>query len=319
MDKQKGMQTEPTQEEAAFSAPSVSHVKNKNLRRSLNARSKNQKKTEKRKRREKRKREQELLGDEAPPAKQQRTLENTREKDETIVQPDDTEVVEDEAMDEFSDYFQNKKPPKILITTSPDICTRSHDTVNFIKDLVNIIPSSEYRERKSFTLAEIAKFSRERDYTDIIVINEDRKKPNGVTITHLPSGPTALFKLTSIITHKEIHHHAKSTEHYPELILNNFNTRLGHTIGRMLGVLVPQMPDFPGRRVITFHNQRDFIFFRHHRYIFDNKEKARLQEIGPRFTLKLKCLQHGTFDDKFREYEWVQKPDMVTSRRRFFI
>jgi len=80
-----------------------------------------------------------------------------------------------------------------------------------------------------------------------------------------------------------------------------------------------QKPEFTGRRVVTFHNQRDFVFFRHHRYIFDSAEKARLQEIGPRFTLKLKWLQHGTFDEQFREYEWVQKPEQVTSRRKFFL
>ena len=51
------------------------------------------------------------------------------------------------------------------------------------------------------------------------------------------------------------------------------------------------------------HNQRDFIFFRHHRYIFEEKGEgskkrviARLQELGPRFTLKVKGLQLGTFD-----------------------
>ena len=32
-----------------------------------------------------------------------------------------------------------------------------------------------------------------------------------------------------------------------------------------------------------------------------------LQEIGPRFTLKLRSLQKGTFDSKFGEYEWIHK------------
>lgn len=34
----------------------------------------------------------------------------------------------------------------------------------------------------------------------------------------------------------------------------------------MIQSLFPQDPEFKGRRVVTFHNQRDFIFFRHHRY-----------------------------------------------------
>ena len=36
-------------------------------------------------------------------------------------------------------------------------------------------------------------------------------------------------------------------------------------------------------------------------------ESGLLQECGPRFTLKLLSLQHGTFDSKFGEYEWVHK------------
>lgn len=67
----------------------------------------------------------------------------------------------------------------------------------------------------------------------------------------------------------------ESTEHFPEVILNNFNTRLGHTIARMFASLFPYDPMFKGRRVVTFHNQRDYIFFRHHRYslCFDLSKK----------------------------------------------
>jgi len=62
------------------------------------------------------------------------------------------------------------------------------------------------------------------------------------------------------------------------------------------------------------------FFFRHHRYEFRNGQKVSLQEIGPRFTLKLKWLQRETFDTKFGEFEWVMKRhEMETSRRRFFL
>jgi ribosome production factor 1 len=47
------------------------------------------------------------------------------------------------------------------------------------------------------------------------------------------------------------------------------------------------------RQVVTLHNQRDFLFFRRHRYAFRSTEKAALQEIGPRFTLKLRWLKKG--------------------------
>lgn len=46
-----------------------------------------------------------------------------------------------------------------------------------------------------------------------------------------------------------------------------------------------QEPEFNGRQVVTFHNQRDYIFVRFHRYIFaegkaqgkEKKTTARLQ------------------------------------------
>ena len=69
--------------------------------------------------------------------------------------------------------------------------------------------------------------------------------------------------------------------------------------------------------MIALHNQRDFVFFRHYRYIFRDAKKARLQEIGPRFTLKLRYLQHGTFDSTTGEYEFIWRPDSQVDRKTF--
>ena len=47
---------------------------------------------------------------------------------------------------------------------------------------------------------------------------------------------------------------------------------------------------------------------------------ARLQELGPRFTLRLRWLQDGTFDTKFGHYEWFhRRKQMDTSRRKFHL
>ena len=133
-------------------------------------------------------------------------------------------------------------------------------------------------------------------------------------ITLLPEGPTMNFKLSNVKLSDEIKHangfkggHGEFTRHKPEIILNNFNTRLGLQIGRSFAALFPHDPQYLGRHCCTFHNQRDFVFFRHHRYIFRNAEKVGIQELGPRFTLKLRSLQKGVFNSKFGEYEWVQK------------
>ena len=100
--------------------------------------------------------------------------------------------------------------------------------------------------------------------------------------------------------------------------MKNFTTKIGYRASRLLNSLFPQKPDLEGRRVVTFHNQRDYIFFRHHRYIFSEDYKnVHLQEIGPRFTLRLLSIQKGTFDNEFGEHEWVYTNKMGVRRRKF--
>ena len=168
-------------------------------------------------------------------------------------------------------------------------------------------------------IGHIASVSSEKGFTDLLIINEDKKEFTSLLHVHLPIGPTAFYRLSSVRLSSEISAHGVPTAHRPEVLLNNFNTRLGHRVGRMLGSLFHQQPQFRGRRVATFHNQRDFIFFRHHRYVFAQKDKTSLQELGPRFTLKLHWLQQGTFDMAKGEYEYKHKTEMDTSRRRFFL
>jgi len=47
---------------------------------------------------------------------------------------------------------------------------------------------------------------------------------------------------------KRIKGHGRPTSHRPELILNNFSTRLGHRLGRLLACLFPHDPQFKGRQ-----------------------------------------------------------------------
>ncbi|OSX63959.1 hypothetical protein POSPLADRAFT_1054591 [Postia placenta MAD-698-R-SB12] len=211
-------------------------------------------------------------------------------------QPQD-ESAADLANDSFASYFSGVAdptlPPKVLITTSPKATRVTYD---FCDELVNIFPGGEFIRRKKgkgFEMGRIAGWAAGRGYSHLAVVNEDMKKPNAVTIVYLPDGPTAYFKLTSIELSKKIRGHARPTEHFPELVLNGFVTRLGHSVGRLFQTLFPPMPEFQGRQVVTLHNQRDFLFFRRHRYAFRSTEKVALQEIGPRFTLKLRSLKKG--------------------------
>lgn len=194
----------------------------------------------------------------------------------------------------------------------------------FGKELTRIIPNSKSLLRNRSSVKKIVKGAVKEGYTDILIVNENRKEPDGLLVIHLPDGPTAHFKVSNVrITTELRRNHKDITEHRPEVILNNFTTRLGLTVGRMLGALFHYSPEFEGKRAVAFHNQRDYIFFRHYRYHFDEDgKKTRLKELGPRFTLKLRSLQKGTFDSKYGQYEWIidgRRHTLETSRRKFFL
>jgi rRNA maturation protein Rpf1 len=55
--------------------------------------------------------------------------------------------------------------------------------------------------------------------------------------------------VTNVVPGMAIEHSGQPTGHVPELILNRFNTRLGHRIGRFLGSFFPHAPEFQGRQV----------------------------------------------------------------------
>jgi ribosome production factor 1 len=320
------------------------HIRNRMKRSEMYGKYLVQKRKQKQESRLQRIKDAEALGEDAKIKKATpKTLDNTREVEPTRVLQD-PEVFADEAEDEFARYFQSETPPKVLVTTRP---RPSQRLFFFIADLQRLIPALHFYPRKHFSLKEICSFATNRNFTHLIVLGENAKHCNGMTISHLGSkgglvGPTAFFKVSNVVTSQNIPMHGSSTKHIPELNLHGFGTRLGHRVGRLLGSLFPHDAEFVGRQVATFHNQRDYIFVRHHRYVFEEKKKkqepkkkqdepvkptglkdrvkARLQELGPRFTLKMRWVQEGTFDSQFGEYEWIhRRKEMDTTRRRFHL
>ncbi|CAI1726087.1 hypothetical protein SEUBUCD646_0O02570 [Saccharomyces eubayanus] len=238
-----------------------------------------------------------------------KTIENTRVYDETISK----EVEGDE--EDLMKYFNgnSNEPPKIFLTTNVNAKKSAYEFANI---LIEVLPNVTFVKRKfGYKLKEISDICIKRNFTDIVIINEDKKKVTGLTFIHLPEGPTFYFKLSSFVEVKKIVGHGRPTSHIPELILNNFQTRLGQTVGRLFQSILPQDPDIEGRQVITLHNQRDYIFFRRHRYVFKDNERVGLQELGPQFTLKLKRLQRGIKE----ETEWEHKPEMDKEKKKFYL
>lgn len=295
----------------------LSGIKNKERRNQLYKKMQLQKKKEQKAERRRRKREGHEPGT-------SHTIESLRETDHTAVtqlgEEEADEVHQDLNLDEFSNYFNKEYEPKVLITHSDRPC---HKSRVFARELFRIFPNSTITLRNRMTAKKLCKSAIREGFTDMVIIHEDAKEPNGLLVIHLPDGPTAHFKLSNVkLTNELRKSHKEFTRHRPEVILTNFSTRLGYSIGRMLGSLFHYDPEFRGRRVCTFHNQRDYIFFRHHRYEFTKDgERAKLVELGPRFTLKLRSLQQGLFDSKTGDYEWIitNKRHMMEQRRRFFL
>ncbi|KJK62180.1 Brix domain protein [Aspergillus parasiticus SU-1] len=239
----------------------------------------------------------------------------------------------------FPSLFPSETPPtpKILITTSlvsSHIRCYNPGATLSIKH-AQYIRRTAHRYSHKFSLKEIATFAANRNYTAILVLQEDSKRPSGLDVIHLPKGPMFHFTISNWVDGKRIPGHGVGTEHWPELILNNFRTPLGILTGAIFRSLFPPQPDIEGRQVVTLHNQRDYIFVRRHRYIFrekreteksvidaDGKEmkgaegiRAGLQELGPRFTLKLRRIDKGIQRASGQEWEW--KAGMEKQRTKF--
>jgi ribosome production factor 1 len=227
--------------------------------------------------------------------------------------------------------------PKILITTS--INSNLHTEARILCTLFpnsHYVPRSSHRYGHKFSVREISAFATARSYTSVLVLSEamHEKCPDGLTIVHLPAGPTFHFSIQNFLPPSVLPGHGNPTSHPPELILNNFRTPLGLLTATLFRTLYPSIPDLRGRQVVTLHNQRDFIFLRRHRYVFrdrretekkvvgsDGKDmkgveeiRAGLQELGPRMTLKLRRIDKGIQRSSGQEWEWKGKTDRVRTK-----
>uniref|UniRef100_A0A8C1Q954 Ribosome production factor 1 n=1 Tax=Cyprinus carpio TaxID=7962 RepID=A0A8C1Q954_CYPCA len=196
MEQAEGEETEKKSESGPCFPPtfSVSEIKNKQRRHSMFLKLKEEK-------RKKKKKERKALGDKAPPKEVPKTIENQRIYDETTVNPEDEEVAFDEGTDEFSAYFNRLTNPKVLITTSDRPRGR---TVRFCEQLATVIPHAHVYYRRGLALKRVIPQCVSRGFTYLMVINEDRKVPNGLVLCHLPDGPTAHFKVSNVRLRKEM-------------------------------------------------------------------------------------------------------------------
>lgn len=237
--------------------------------------------------------------------------EDDNEYDQIMSEGDDADI---EIKNEGDESLCTEDGQRTLITTSPKPTQISY---HFMTVLQSIFPLSDTIRRGNtakYTIQEIAKYASNRGYQNLIVINEDRKQVNAIQFIKLPGGPTAYFTISSL----QIKQLATHTTHHPELLLTNFTTHLGLSIAEIFKGLVPKQPHLQGRQTITLHNSRDFIFFRRHRYMFTGAaDKVRLQEIGPRFTLKCREVVDGI--GRVGAIIWKSDAGAESDRKRMFL
>ncbi|KAK4592162.1 hypothetical protein RGQ29_016604 [Quercus rubra] len=191
----------------------------------------------------------------------------------------------------IDDEYANasERDPKILITTSRN---PSAPLTQFVKELKFVFPNAQRMNRGGQVIKEIIETCRAHDFTDVILVHEHRGVPDGITISHLPFGPTAYFGLLNV---------------------------LGERTANILKHLFP-VPKPDTKRIITFANESDYISFRHHIYEKHGGPKSiELKEVGPRFEMRLYKITLGTLDQDEAQTEWVIRPYMNTTKKRKFL
>ncbi|XP_017486959.1 PREDICTED: U3 small nucleolar ribonucleoprotein protein IMP4 [Rhagoletis zephyria] len=213
-------------------------------------------------------------------------------------------------LNERDDEYKYVGPynPKIMITTSH---TPSVKLKMFVKELRLIFPNAQRMNRGKQDLKQLMRVCCCNDVTDVIVVHENRGIPDNVVISHLPNGPTAFFNISDVVMRHDVPFVSNMSEQNPHLIFHNFKTKIGERVTTILKHLFPT-PKLDSKRVITFGNHDDHISFRHHLFKYENKN-LELEEVGPRFTLKLYQIKLGKLDEiPASDTEWILKPYINT-------
>ncbi|CAH1265372.1 IMP4 [Branchiostoma lanceolatum] len=226
------------------------------------------------------------------------------------------------ALDAEQDHMDDEyrwagvEDPKVMLTTSRDPSSRLKQ---FAKEMRLVFPNAQRLNRGHYELEQLVEACRANDVTDFIILTEHRGEPDGIIISHLPHGPTAYFTLMNTVMRHDIPNIGTMSEQYPHLIFSNFSSKLGERVKSILKYLFP-VPKEDSRRVMTFANQEDFISFRHHVYKKTDHKNIELQEVGPRFEMRLYSIKLGTLDQvAAADTEWQLRPYMNTAKKRKFL
>jgi U3 small nucleolar ribonucleoprotein protein IMP4 len=213
--------------------------------------------------------------------------------------------------DEYADA--GVKDPKILITTSRKPSSR---LLQFLKELKIVLPNSVRTNRGNYIMKDLVDIALKYEFSDLIILHEHRGTPDGIIISHMPSGPTAYFGLSEVVLRHDLHTRLETmSEEYPNLIFDGFNSKIGERVSDILKYLFP-VPKLDSHRVISFINRDDVIVFRNHTHSKADYRTVDLNEVGPRFNMRLYQITLGTVEISHAQKEWVLRPYMNTAKKR---
>ena len=87
--------------------------------------------------------------------------------------------------------------PKILITTGINgTLHKEADSLTNLFPRSVYIPRSSHRYSHRFSVREICSFAANRNFTAVLVLKEDLKRITGLSVVHLPAGPTFHFSVS---------------------------------------------------------------------------------------------------------------------------
>jgi U3 small nucleolar ribonucleoprotein protein IMP4 len=222
---------------------------------------------------------------------------------------DDNKFIQKNLIDD--EYQDNRNlDPKILLTTSRDPSQRLQQ---FLKEMRLVIPNAVRVNRGNYVIKELIETCKENEFSDLIILHENKGNPDGMIISHLPYGPSLYLGLFNVVLRHDIKEDINTmSETYPHLIFDGFKSEIGNRISEIMKNIFP-IPKPDSQRVLSFVNKDDFISFRHH--TFTKGKNVDLEEIGPRFELRPYQVLLGTLDMPDTNREWVLRPYINTFKK----
>lgn len=110
--------------------------------------------------------------------KKDKELYDKYENDEEKVEQEQLEEDDDDSDEEEEEDEDENTDPKILITTTE--LKISFKTYKLCRELTRVLPNAHYFYRKNVRISKVIPEAVKRNYSALILINEDHKKPSNL-------------------------------------------------------------------------------------------------------------------------------------------